>query len=71
VLVVDGDSHKLRFDQPFTAPDGTPIERLFRLTVMGEDQIHAVRVTVDPSDPALFGVRPLLVPENIRSIRSH
>ncbi len=32
---------------------------------MGEGEIHAVRIMVDPADPAVFGFRPLIVPENL------
>jgi hypothetical protein len=35
-----------------------------RLEVYGDEQVQAVRITVDPSDPAVFGFMPIIVPEN-------
>ena len=36
-----------------------------RLQVMGETEVQAVRVIVDPDMPGVFGFVPLIVPENV------
>lgn len=63
VLVVHADGHKLMFRR---LSDATGAERpyLYFLQVMGSADMHAVRIMVDPADPAIFSYRPLLVPEN-------
>lgn len=66
VLVVNGDTHLLRIDQPFFYADGkTPLESVTRLQVMGEGRVHAVRVLVDPDAGNIFSFQPLMVPENL------
>ncbi len=65
VLVIHGDDHFLLIDQPLKDKDGNAIETAFRLQVMGETHVHAVRVAVDPADPAVFSFRPLIVPANL------
>jgi len=58
VLLVYGDSHNFRVHTPFRhrAPG------LLGLEVFGDDQMHAVEVTVDTDDPALFSFRPIWNP---------
>lgn len=66
VLVVNGDTHVLRIDQPFFYADNkTPLESVTRLQVMGEGRVHAVRVLVDPDAGNVFSFQPLMVPENL------
>jgi len=60
-----GDTHLLVIDQPLKDNAGRTIETAFRLQVMGDREVHAVRVGVDPADPAVFSFRPVLVPENL------
>ncbi len=55
VLLVHGDTHSFRFDQPFVL-DGQPLP-LQRLEVPGERDVRAVRVEVDLSRPQPFSVR--------------
>jgi hypothetical protein len=63
VLLVHGDSHHFRFDQPFTEPDGQPVGRLWRLQVFGDPQMHAVRVTIRPAQaPQPFDATPIWNP---------
>lgn len=68
VLVVHGDSHIFRIDQPFTSADRQKrravLDNVTRLEVFGASDVHAVRVLVDPSDPAVFGFVPLYGPGN-------
>ena len=53
VLVVHGDSHRFRVDQPFTL-DKKPLAHITRLIVPGERDIRAVRVTVQPGGRFAF-----------------
>ena len=48
VLLVHGDFHTYRFDQPFALHDGKPVANLWRLQVFGHPRLHAVRVRVQP-----------------------
>ena len=56
VLLVHGDTHEYRFDQPFTH-QGQPVKQLTRLEVPGAGDVRAVAVTVDPAQPQPFQVR--------------
>lgn len=55
VLLIHGDSHNFRVHTPFRkrAP------RLVAVEVFGADQMHAVEVSIDTDDAAVFGFRPL------------
>lgn len=59
VLVVHGDSHHHRFDQPFTGTDGHPLARVWRLEVFGEPRMHALRVRIDPDAATPFRIEPI------------
>lgn len=58
VLLIYGDSHVHRVIRPFpqSAPNITALE------VYGSKDMHAVEVTVEPDDPAVFGFRSVLNP---------
>ena len=58
VLLIHGDSHIFRFDQPFTL-NKKPITQLTRLVVPGAGDVRAVHVTVDPGQSNPFAVRLL------------
>ena len=62
VLVVHGDKHRLVIDQPLTVAksEELPLNNVTRLQVMGDRQIDAVVVTVDPMDASLFSFRRLI-----------
>lgn len=63
VLVVHGDYHF--FDVTgFRDTQMRLVPNIFRLQVMGETQVHAVRVIVDPDMPGVFGFVPLIVRDN-------
>lgn len=68
VLLIHGDSHVFRIDQPFTSANrdkrGTTLDNVTRLEVFGASDVHAVRILVDPNDPAVFGFAPLYGPGN-------
>jgi hypothetical protein len=58
VLLIYGDSHKFRVTRPFpkTAPNITGLE------VFGSSDMHAVKVSVDTDDLAVFGFTPVYNP---------
>lgn len=63
ILVITGDNHVIEYQQ-LRGPDMKPISGAFHLQLMGEAHVHAVRVTVDPADPGVFGFAPMIIPEN-------
>ena len=65
LLFIQGDQHVFIVDQPLKDKDDNPIETAFRLQVMGEHRVGAVRVRVDPADATLFSFRPLVPQENL------
>jgi hypothetical protein len=66
VLVVHADGHTFAFRRwrETVGGDQRDVPFVQFLQVMGAEDVHAVRVDVDPRDPAVFGVRPLVVPAN-------
>jgi hypothetical protein len=56
VLLIHGDSHVFRFDQPFTL-NKAPITNLTRLEVPGANDMRAVHVTVDTRAAQPWAVR--------------
>jgi len=70
VLLIHGDSHRLVVDKPIVDATGATVANAVRLMVMGEKDVHAVRVTVDPARPGLFTCTPFLVPDNPVGIAS-
>lgn len=63
VLVVHGDYHFFEV-AGFRDTQMRLVPNIFRLQVMGETQVHAVRVIVDPDMPGVFGFMPLIVRDN-------
>ncbi len=63
VLVIQGDYHNFEV-AGFRNTQMRLVPNILRLQVMGETQVHAVRVIVDPDMPGVFGFVPLIVPEN-------
>lgn len=63
VLVIHGDEHEFQVGR-FLNAKYKAIPNVLRLEVMGAEDVHAVRVLVDPDSPSVFGFFPLLVPEN-------
>ncbi len=55
VLVVHGDTHRFRIDQPFTL-DKKPLANITRLIVPGGSDVRAVRVTVQAGGRFVFEV---------------
>jgi hypothetical protein len=58
VLLIYGDSHNFRVHTPFRKR----LPTLLGLEVFGADQMHAVEVTVNTDDPAVFSFRPIWNP---------
>lgn len=66
VVLVHGDTHYFRIDQPFVgARSQRRIENLTRVETFGNPDVHWVRVTVDPRDPNVFTFRPGYVRKNL------
>jgi hypothetical protein len=64
-LIIHGDSHRLIIDQPFMGTNTNsrrPLHQVYRLQVMGDEQVEAVEITIDSSKHSPFSFRPLLVP---------
>jgi hypothetical protein len=64
VLVINGDEHFIEL-KPLQNSRGKPIPNVLKLMVYGEDDVHAVRVIVDPDSAGVFGFVPLIAPENL------
>lgn len=58
VLLVYGDSHIFRIYRPYRRRPAN----LLALEVFGSPDMHAVEVTVDPDDPAIWSFRPIYNP---------
>lgn len=72
VVIVHGDSHYFRIDNPFRAPrvqgvrpPPTPSNTL-RVETFGTPDHHWLMVTVDPNEPNVFTFRPRIVDANVR-----
>jgi hypothetical protein len=63
-LIIHGDSHRLIIDQPFMGAGTTrrPLHQVYRVQVMGDEQVEAVEITIDGSKHSPFSFRPLLLP---------
>lgn len=65
VVLVHGDSHYFRIDQPMvSARSRRRVEHFTRVETFGNPDAHWVRVTVDAHDPNLFRFRPEYVRQN-------
>lgn len=64
VLLVHADEHRYRLEPKMKFPDGDKLDNVTRLETFGANDIHAVKVTVDPASTAVFLAGPLVVPEN-------
>ena len=64
VLVINGDKHIIEL-KTLKDSNGDRIPNALRLMLYGDEDVHAVRVIVDPDSPGVFGFVPLIVPENL------
>ena len=60
VLLVHGDTHFFKVDKPLYSPTKV-LANLTRLQTFGSPLIHWVRVTVEPKNPNVFSVSPMMV----------
>ena len=65
ILLIHGDSHQLKIDQPLRNSKGKLIENVYRLEVMGAENVQAVEIHVNANESSPFSFRPLIVPQNI------
>ncbi len=68
VLVINGDSHFFRFDKPMAHKgSNVTVDNFFRLEVPGDQDVHWVRVDVDPEAPeSPFRIQHMTVKANAR-----
>ena len=65
VLLVHADEHRYRLERGMKfRRDGEPLANVTRLGTFGDQDVHAVLVTVDPAAPQVFLAGPLIVPLN-------
>jgi len=64
ILLIHGDSHQLKIDQPLMNSKNQLLENVYRLEVMGANQVQAVEVHVNAQESSPFSFRPLFVPQN-------
>lgn len=65
ILLIHGDSHQLKIDQPLLNQQKKLIENVYRLEVMGAEQVQAVEIQVNVRNSSPFSFRPLIVPQNL------
>lgn len=62
MLLVHGDGHRYRVDQPLRdRATGRRLANFTRLEVFGAPQVNWVRIDVDPANPRLFTISPGIV----------
>lgn len=64
VLLVNGDSHIFLVDKPIYVKGKKDLDSFTRLQLFGEDNIHAVKVTINPATAGLFQIEPLMIQGN-------
>jgi hypothetical protein len=58
VILIHGDTHRYRVDQPLVDPaTQKPVERFTRIESFGSPYVDWIRVSVDPADPKLLAVK--------------
>lgn len=71
VILVHGDSHYFRLDNPLRPrpvpgqPSVPSLENFMRLETFGTPNHHWVRVGASPNDSSVFTIRPRIVTENV------
>lgn len=65
ILLIHGDSHQLKIDQPLYDSNKKIIETVYRLEVMGADKMQAVEIELNDRLSSPFSFRPILIQENI------
>lgn len=70
ILLIHGDSHKLKIDNPLLSSKKKTLENVYRLEVMGADLVQAVEVQVNSKESSPFSFRPILIPLNVLGIEN-
>ena len=65
VVLVHGDSHYFKVDQPLTSDKGTVLANFTRVETWGASNVHWVSAEIDPSAPTLFTFRSMIVPADV------
>ncbi|MDX6597302.1 MAG: hypothetical protein QOE87_1189 [Gaiellales bacterium] len=74
VAYVHGDSHYVRVDKPLLDASGRRLENFTRVETFGDHQenanndVHWLKVMVDPSSREVFSYQPQIVPANRSSV---
>jgi hypothetical protein len=74
VAYVHGDSHYFRVDKPFLDAAGRRIENFTRVetfgnsAAFGNNDVHWVKVQVDPRSRDVFSYEPMMVPGNLVAV---
>jgi hypothetical protein len=75
VAYVHGDSHYFRVDKPFLNADGLRLETFTRVETFGDNQgngnndVHWLKVLVDPASREVFSYQPQIVPGNRTAVQ--
>jgi hypothetical protein len=70
VAYVHGDSHYYRVDKPFQDAKGQRLENFTRVETFGDNaanglnDVHWVKVTVNPNSREVFSYQAMIVPDN-------
>jgi hypothetical protein len=70
VVLVHGDSHYFRIDKPLLDSQGRRLENFTRVETFGDNaanglnDVHWVKVLVDPKSRDVFAFQPQIVPAN-------
>jgi len=57
VILIHGDTHRHRVDQPLVDPaTQKPVGRFTRIESFGSPSVDWIRVSVDPADPKLLAI---------------
>lgn len=66
VVLVHGDSHYFRIDQPMVSSKSKRrVENFLRVETYGNPDVHWLRVTIEPDNPNVFRFERQLVKENL------
>lgn len=61
VLLIHGDTHDYKFDQPMKTPDGETVPNIYRLEGIGSPDIGWVEVSIGAADSEPFSVQPTFI----------
>jgi hypothetical protein len=65
VVLVHGDGHYFKIDQPISGPKGGVVANFTRVETFGARNTHWVSATIDANDPNVFTFRPRIVAANV------